>query len=169
MSASFTPYVSPDAPPFQKEPPLPWPKVPKRPRLPTPLDWMRDASCAGKAELFFSDEREDRDEARALCRRCPVKTECFAYAKRAKDQHGVWGGRYANSINRGEATRPLWADVGRSSAPAAEWPRPIGSEPSTPMRGRREPSASRQGAEPVCLLIAVAAMSTAMSRPAFPK
>lgn len=107
MSASSTPYVSPDAAPLQKQPPLPWPKVPKRPRLPTPLDWMSDASCAGKAELFFSDDKDDAAVARGLCRRCPVKAECFAHAKRAKEKHGIWGGRYANSINRGEATRPL--------------------------------------------------------------
>ena len=31
-------------------------------------------------------------QARALCRVCPVKTECLTYAVVAEEQFGLWGG-----------------------------------------------------------------------------
>lgn len=68
---------------------------------------MGNASFTGKAELFFSDDKDETAVARGLCRRCPVKAECFVFPWRAKEHHGIWGGQYEISIARGEATRPL--------------------------------------------------------------
>ena len=64
-------------------------------------DWRPDAACRGlDPELFFSSdeianrqERQDREaEAKAVCARCPVRTECLAYAIDAGERYGIWGG-----------------------------------------------------------------------------
>ena len=59
--------------------------------------WMKRASCRHKTDLMFPKEHKDITyiaEARALCRTCPVKTPCLAYALQypTADIHGVWAG-----------------------------------------------------------------------------
>jgi WhiB family redox-sensing transcriptional regulator len=59
--------------------------------------WMERAACKGKTNLMFPKEHKDITyiaEARALCRECPVKTPCLAYALQypTADIHGVWAG-----------------------------------------------------------------------------
>jgi WhiB family redox-sensing transcriptional regulator len=59
--------------------------------------WMQRAACKGKTNLMFPKEHKDITyiaEARALCRTCPVKTPCLAYALQypMADIHGVWAG-----------------------------------------------------------------------------
>ena len=59
--------------------------------------WMDRAACKGKTNLMFPKEHKDITyiaEARALCRECPVKTPCLAYALQypTADIHGVWAG-----------------------------------------------------------------------------
>ena len=62
------------------------------------LEWQRRASCRGvPTEFFFSDEaaaavrvRND-EQAKALCRLCPVLTACAVYALTADEPYGVWG------------------------------------------------------------------------------
>lgn len=59
--------------------------------------WMKRAACRHKTDLMFPKEHKDITyiaEARALCRTCPVKTPCLAYALQypTADIHGVWAG-----------------------------------------------------------------------------
>lgn len=97
MSASSTPYVSPDASPLPKQSALPWPVTTARPRRTHELDWMREANCQGDSALFFSRTPEDIATARGLCRRCPVREQCEAWAQRLRPDHGVWAGRPATA------------------------------------------------------------------------
>lgn len=73
-------------------------------RLPGPnadiWDWQMDGVCRGEdPNIFFHPEgergsaRENRQSAaKALCRRCPVITECAAHALAVREPYGVWGG-----------------------------------------------------------------------------
>jgi WhiB family redox-sensing transcriptional regulator len=63
-------------------------------------EWQRDAACRGMdSTLFFhppnerDTARSDRaDRAKAICRSCPVITECLDHALRVREPYGVWGG-----------------------------------------------------------------------------
>lgn len=73
-------------------------------RLPAPLaetwDWQLKAACRDmESARFFHPEHErgsrktQRDEqAKAVCRRCPVIVECRQHALRTHEPYGVWGG-----------------------------------------------------------------------------
>ncbi len=63
-----------------------------------PQWWARFAACRGRTALFFPsfNERPEakqrrEDEARGLCRRCPVLAACREWA-RANGEYGFWGG-----------------------------------------------------------------------------
>ncbi len=47
---------------------------------------------AADPELWFSDYREDVDEARRHCSRCPIREACYGGAVRRRESTGVWGG-----------------------------------------------------------------------------
>jgi WhiB family redox-sensing transcriptional regulator len=64
--------------------------------LESELVWQREAACRGlgveeSRAIFFPSRGESIDEAKAICRHCPVTQECldFALANRCI---GVWGG-----------------------------------------------------------------------------
>lgn len=42
--------------------------------------------------LFFPERGEDAAEPKAVCRLCPVRTECLEHALRYREKQGVWGG-----------------------------------------------------------------------------
>jgi WhiB family redox-sensing transcriptional regulator len=44
-------------------------------------------------EMFYPAKYESSKEAKRVCGMCPVQAECLAYALRAKEMHGVWGGK----------------------------------------------------------------------------
>jgi WhiB family redox-sensing transcriptional regulator len=63
--------------------------------------WTERAVCVGDAaHLFFApylaeapNVRVKREKvAKSICARCPVTTECLAYALRVDETLGVWGG-----------------------------------------------------------------------------
>jgi WhiB family redox-sensing transcriptional regulator len=63
--------------------------------------WQLHGLCRGShSHLFFppstferKDERERRElRARAICRVCPVMSECLEYAMRIREPYGIWGG-----------------------------------------------------------------------------
>ena len=65
-------------------------------------DWRTRAACQGRnPETFFPHpaDRDSEDAAVAICRRCPVRTDCLAEAMDAEtyrltsDRHGIWGGK----------------------------------------------------------------------------
>lgn len=56
---------------------------------------MGDAVCRSMdPELFFPTRYEPSAyrEARAVCRRCPVATQCADYAIANRERFGMWGG-----------------------------------------------------------------------------
>jgi WhiB family transcriptional regulator, redox-sensing transcriptional regulator len=57
-------------------------------------DWMTAGACKGSTDLFFPGRGAtyDVDECKKLCRSCPVRAECLAYAMRNGEHFGVWGG-----------------------------------------------------------------------------
>ena len=56
-------------------------------------DWRSQGLCAGMdPDLFFSPGALEHKMAKEICRRCPVRRECLAYAMDAPVDHGVWGG-----------------------------------------------------------------------------
>nr|WP_220296855.1 WhiB family transcriptional regulator [Streptomyces sp. MBT84] len=75
-----------------------------KPLSPKPLvsewGWQSSASCRGMdSSVFFSpsDERgaqrrQREQRAQVICRRCPVRRPCAAFALRTAQTYGVWGG-----------------------------------------------------------------------------
>lgn len=73
-------------------------------RLPGPLsavwEWQYSGACTGMdAGRFFHPEgerggrrRRRDDDAKAVCRTCPVIEECREHALRTQEPYGVWGG-----------------------------------------------------------------------------
>jgi WhiB family redox-sensing transcriptional regulator len=65
-------------------------------------DWRHDAICAAEdPELFFPVGDNGRyegpalvqiAEAKAVCRRCPVREQCLQWALATGQDEGVWGG-----------------------------------------------------------------------------
>lgn len=56
------------------------------------VDWTPLAACRnGDADALFVQGAAQND-AKRICRSCPVKYECLAYALDHKIEFGVWGG-----------------------------------------------------------------------------
>ena len=61
-------------------------------------DWMLRAACKNEdPELFFpvgisGPALRQVDEAKTVCRRCPVQAECLEWAIEFGQDFGVWGG-----------------------------------------------------------------------------
>lgn len=63
------------------------------------MEWFTKANCKGQTALFFAPHNErsaarERREAAAvaLCKVCPVATDCAQYAAAIGEQQGIWGG-----------------------------------------------------------------------------
>ena len=55
--------------------------------------WVRQAVCTQTdPDLFFSDSASQIKQAKAICRRCPVREECLSHALETREEFGVWGG-----------------------------------------------------------------------------
>ena len=56
-------------------------------------DWEDSALCRTvEADIFFAPGGTQEHRAKAVCRSCPVRWDCLAYALAHKVEHGVWGG-----------------------------------------------------------------------------
>lgn len=64
-----------------------------------PPAWMRDALCAEPHYVdlpWFPEPRENSEriaEAKTVCARCLVRTECATFAAEHAITHGIWGGQ----------------------------------------------------------------------------
>ena len=83
--------------------------------VPTP-DWVEEAACRGRAELFFAPHAERPQarvrreaSARLVCAGCPVLLECRSFA-RSNREYGFWGGE--SEDERAAAGFPVPAAVG---------------------------------------------------------
>lgn len=62
------------------------------------MDWRQSALCREQdPELFFpigttGPAAVQVDEAKAVCRRCPVLDSCLTWALETAQDAGVWGG-----------------------------------------------------------------------------
>ncbi|MFE4176845.1 WhiB family transcriptional regulator [Streptomyces sp. NPDC056909] len=62
------------------------------------MDWRHNAICREEdPELFFPVGNTGPallqiEEAKAVCRRCPVMEQCLRWALEAGQNEGVWGG-----------------------------------------------------------------------------
>ena len=58
--------------------------------------WMTHARCAGRNPgLWFpapGDSRGHAQAAKRICRVCPVRAACLAWALQRRELHGIWGG-----------------------------------------------------------------------------
>ena len=55
--------------------------------------WMDDGACVGSdPDLWFPVEQDQADEAVRVCRGCPVRAQCGAYAVDNRIRYGIWGG-----------------------------------------------------------------------------
>jgi len=55
--------------------------------------------CEQIPDIFFPEDYPDKhtrdyaiQTAKAVCGRCPVKLQCFAYALEAREPYGIWAG-----------------------------------------------------------------------------
>lgn len=56
-------------------------------------DWRAKGSCSKTdPDLFFAVGAQEHKQAKTICRECPVRLECLAYAMEAPIDHGIWGG-----------------------------------------------------------------------------
>jgi WhiB family transcriptional regulator, redox-sensing transcriptional regulator len=51
----------------------------------------RELACFHAPELFFAEKPEAVEQAKTLCRTCPVRVQCLAGALRRREPWGVWG------------------------------------------------------------------------------
>ncbi|MGV9915565.1 WhiB family transcriptional regulator [Streptomyces tendae] len=64
----------------------------------TGADWQARSACGSEdPELFFpigdsGPALMQAEEAKAVCRVCPVVDRCLRWAMEAGEVHGVWGG-----------------------------------------------------------------------------
>lgn len=65
-------------------------------------DWRHLSACAAEdPDLFFPlggspEAASQAEQAKAVCRRCPVMEECLAWAVETRQAAGVWGGMTEN-------------------------------------------------------------------------
>jgi len=56
-------------------------------------DWRDRAACRNiDTATFYRHRGESIEDAREVCRRCPVRAECLDYALSTGQKYGVWGG-----------------------------------------------------------------------------
>lgn len=96
--------------------------------------WMSDSLCAQiDPEMFFPEKGGSTREAKRICLRCDVRSECLDYALRTEERFGIWGGlseRERRRLKRGAAAQDPDDDTDdgddeqdeESAAPAAQPP-----------------------------------------------
>jgi WhiB family redox-sensing transcriptional regulator len=57
------------------------------------LKWWDLGACRGlDASVFYPDDDEGADVAKAVCASCSVQSACLDYALSEREKAGVWGG-----------------------------------------------------------------------------
>lgn len=58
----------------------------------TPV-WRQRAACRGvDPDIFYPVSDEEAEDAKAICRTCPVQELCLEWALAQREKEGVWGG-----------------------------------------------------------------------------
>jgi WhiB family redox-sensing transcriptional regulator len=75
--------------------------------------WMALGLCAQTdPELFFPEKGGSTREAKAICGRCEVRSQCLDYAIERNEEHGVWGGLSDHQRRRLRRERRTASDGG---------------------------------------------------------
>ncbi|MGI8686457.1 MAG: WhiB family transcriptional regulator [Acidimicrobiales bacterium] len=57
------------------------------------LSWRLRGACRGvDPDVFYPVSDEVAEEAKSICRACPVREACLEYALANRERDGVWGG-----------------------------------------------------------------------------
>jgi len=57
------------------------------------VNWRDEAACATvDPGLFFPEHGGPSVKAKRICRGCPVREPCLAFALRRGEEWGIWGG-----------------------------------------------------------------------------
>ncbi|KOT54116.1 MULTISPECIES: WhiB family transcriptional regulator [Streptomyces] len=62
------------------------------------MEWWEQAACLDEdPELFFpvgvtGPAAQQQADAKAVCRQCPVTSECLEWALETGQNYGIWGG-----------------------------------------------------------------------------
>ncbi|MEE2056950.1 WhiB family transcriptional regulator [Rhodococcus artemisiae] len=78
-------------------------------------EWMLAARCRGfDTSVFFPQKESGRgpvagaeNDAKKVCRTCPVISECRDHALRNAEQHGIWGGMNYSERRAADRARRL--------------------------------------------------------------
>lgn len=80
-------------------------------------NWIDQAKCRSEgveSRVFFDHGQEDLDsrirtrlieEAKKICKRCPVKVQCADYALEINVKHGIWGGMTERELGHHRRSR----------------------------------------------------------------
>jgi WhiB family transcriptional regulator, redox-sensing transcriptional regulator len=81
-----------------------------------PKDWRLRAACRylTDPDLFFplsaaGPSQPQIAQAKAVCAVCPVSAQCLEFARRTRQQHGIWGG-----LTDDERRAAFWPEGGRA-------------------------------------------------------
>jgi len=119
------------------------------------MSWFDRAACRGMdPAIFFLSRRDvldpqkiDRkvERAKSVCRVCPVREECLAYADECGEKAGIWGGLTGDERRRRKRSlRPPTMSCRWCSATfATDGARAYCSQECA-VAGRREQNARRQ-------------------------
>ncbi len=61
----------------------------------SPIDLMDEVlipACSDAPEQFFSEDPYELEQAKLVCRVCPVREDCLNGALERREPWGVWGG-----------------------------------------------------------------------------
>jgi WhiB family redox-sensing transcriptional regulator len=57
------------------------------------IEWRKLGACRGlDAAIFYPEDEDDADEAKAVCEGCSVRVACLEHALMNREKAGVWGG-----------------------------------------------------------------------------
>ena len=57
------------------------------------IEWQKDALCAETdPEAFHPEKGGSNRDAKKVCGRCDVRSQCLEYALDNDERHGIWGG-----------------------------------------------------------------------------
>ncbi len=57
------------------------------------IEWRKLGACRGlDAGVFYPEDDDEADVAKAVCEGCGVRVACLEYALSSREKAGVWGG-----------------------------------------------------------------------------
>ncbi len=60
---------------------------------PKVIVWRELGACRGlDPGMFYPDEEDDAQTAKAVCEHCDVRIACLEHALASREKQGVWGG-----------------------------------------------------------------------------